>query len=141
MNKKAKDMGLKDTQFCTPSGLEIDGEEAECYSSAYDIARIAAYSMNYEKIWEIMRIPEEQFYSINGKYMHQLKSTDLILASTPNYLGVKTGFTPLAGKSLLAGAIDDTKKHKIVAVILSDENRWQDIKRLTEWAFASYKWQ
>jgi len=141
MNQKANDIGLKDTHFCTPSGLEIDGEETECYSSAYDIARIAAYSMKYDKIWEIMRIPEEQFYSINGKYMHQLKSTDLIMASTPNYIGVKTGFTPFAGKSLLAGAVDDTKKHKIVAVILNDENRWQDIKSLTDWVFSNYRWQ
>lgn len=141
MNKKASDMGLKDTHFCTPSGLEIDGQEGDCYSSAYDIARIAAYSMKYEKIWEIMRIPEEQFYSINGKYLHQLKSTDLILASTPNYLGVKTGFTPFAGKSLLAGATDDSKKHRIVAVILNDNNRWEDIKILTDWVFENYNWQ
>ncbi|HLN19398.1 MAG TPA: hypothetical protein VK255_04500, partial [Patescibacteria group bacterium] len=43
MNEKAKTMGLKDTHFCTPSGLEIDGQEDRCYSSAYDIARISAY--------------------------------------------------------------------------------------------------
>ncbi|HEX7586646.1 MAG TPA: serine hydrolase [Patescibacteria group bacterium] len=141
MNAKAKDMGLKDTHFCTPSGLEIDGQESECYSSAYDIARIAAYSLKYDKIWEIMRIPEGQFYSTDGKYMHVLKSTDIIMASTPNYLGVKTGFTPLAGKSLLAGATDPTGKHKIIAVILNDNTRWPDMQALTDWIFTSYKWQ
>jgi len=141
MNVKAKELGLKDTNFCTPSGLEIDGQESQCYSSAYDIARIAAHSLKYDKIWEIMRIPEDQFFSTNGKYMHQLKSTDIIMASTPNYLGVKTGFTPLAGKSLLAGATDPTGKHRIIAVILNDDRRWEDMKTLTDWVFASYEWQ
>lgn len=141
MNARAKELGLKDTHFCTPSGLEIDGQESDCYSSAYDIARIAAYSLKYETIWEIMRIPEDRFYSTDGKYMHELKSTDIIMASTPNYLGVKTGFTPLAGKSLLAGATDPTGKHRIIAVILNDPKRWEDMKALTDWIFASYQWQ
>ena len=141
MNVKAKEIGLKDTNFCTPSGLEIDGRESECYSTAYDIARIAAYSLRYEKIWEIMRIPEGQFYSSNGKYMHELKSTDRIMDSTPNYLGVKTGFTPLAGYSLLAGAADPTGKHRIIAVILNDNKRFDDMKALTDWIFANYTWQ
>jgi len=141
MNAKAKEIGLTDTNFCTPSGLEIDGRESECYSTAYDIARIAAYSLRYEKIWEIMRIPEGQFYSSNGKYMHELKSTDRIMDSTPNYLGVKTGFTPLAGYSLLAGAVDPTGKHRIIAVILNDNKRFDDMKALTDWIFANYKWQ
>ncbi|MEK7598540.1 MAG: D-alanyl-D-alanine carboxypeptidase family protein [Patescibacteria group bacterium] len=141
MNVKAKELGLKDTHFCTPSGLEIDGQEDRCYSSAYDIARIAAYSLQYEKIWEIMRIPEGRFYSADGKYMHELKSTDLIMDSTPNYLGVKTGFTPLAGKSLLAGATDPAGKRRIIAVVLNDDKRWEDMKALTDWIFASYKWQ
>jgi len=141
MNAKAKELGLKDTHFCTPSGLELDGQESECYSSAYDIARIAAYSRKYEKIWEIMRIPEGRFYSTDGKYIHELKSTDLIMDSTPNYLGVKTGFTPLAGKALLACATDPTEKHRIVAVVLNDDKRWEDMKALTNWIFTSYKWQ
>jgi D-alanyl-D-alanine carboxypeptidase len=42
MNKKSKELGLKDSHFCTPSGLEIEGKESQCYSSAYDIARRAA---------------------------------------------------------------------------------------------------
>lgn len=141
MNAKVQELGLKDTHFCTPSGLEIDGRESECYSSAYDMARIAAYSLKYDKIWEIMRIPEDRFFSSNGKYMHELKSTDIIMANTPDYLGAKTGFTPLAGKSLLAGATDPSSKHRIIAVILNDDKRFNDMKTLTDWIFASYKWQ
>ncbi|PJA88113.1 MAG: hypothetical protein CO140_00650, partial [Candidatus Moranbacteria bacterium CG_4_9_14_3_um_filter_40_7] len=141
MNDKAWELGLRDTNFCTPSGLEIDGREEQCYSTAYDIARIGAYSLKYEKIWEIMRIPEEKFFSSNGKYMHELKNTDLLLFTLPDCLGGKTGFTPLAGKSLLTGVTDAKAEHKIIAVLLNDENRWEDMKILTNWVFENYKWQ
>ncbi|MFA4817473.1 MAG: serine hydrolase [Parcubacteria group bacterium] len=141
MNEKAQDLGLKDTHFCTASGLEIDGQEDQCYSSAYDIARIAAYSLQYKKIWEIMEIPEGKFYSTDGKYEHDLKNTDLLLDNVPNCIGGKTGFTPLAGKSLLLGALDPTRKHKVIAVVLNDEYRWDDMKALVSWVFSNYKWQ
>ncbi|EKE10650.1 MAG: hypothetical protein ACD_15C00221G0002, partial [uncultured bacterium] len=57
MNRKAKEMGLKDTNFCTASGLEPDGREHECYSTAYDIARIAAYALKFPEIWETFKLP------------------------------------------------------------------------------------
>ena len=141
MNEKAVSMGLKDTNFCTPSGLEIDGKEDQCYSSAYDIARIAAYSFKYGKIWDIMKIPEGRFYSTDGRYMHELKNTDILLNDLPNCIGGKTGFTPLAGKSLLLGAEDPAGKHKIIAVLLNDENRWDDMRTLVNWTFDNHRWQ
>jgi D-alanyl-D-alanine carboxypeptidase len=141
MNDKAISLGLKDTHFCTPSGLEIDGHEDECYSTAYDIARIAAYSLRYETIWDIMKIPEGRFYSTDGTYMHELKNTDMLLDTLPNCIGGKTGFTPLAGKSLLLGATDDSGKHRIIAVLLNDQDRWTDMRILTDWVFENYRWQ
>lgn len=141
MNEKALSLGLKDTNFCTPSGLEIDGKEDQCYSSAYDIARIAAYSLKYEKIWDIMRIPDGRFYSTDGKYAHELKNTDMLLNTLPNCIGGKTGFTPLAGKSLLLGAEDPMDKRRIIAVLLNDEQRWDDMRTLVNWTFENYSWQ
>lgn len=141
MNDETKKLGLKDTHFCTPSGLEIDGQEDQCYSSAYDIARVAAYSLQYDTIWNIMRISEDRFYSTDGKYMHELKNTDQLLNNLPNCIGGKTGFTPMAGKSLLLGATDPSGKHKIIAVVLNDETRWEDMKTLIDWVFENYKWK
>ncbi len=141
MNQRAKNMGLIDTHFCTPSGLEIDGRENECYSSSYDIARIAAASMQYNLIWDIMKIPEGQFYSTDGKYMHILKNTDKLLETLPNCLGGKTGFTPLAGYSLLMGSTDPTGKHKVITVLLNDQQRWEDMKSLLSWVYNNYTWK
>lgn len=142
MNDRAKEMGLKDSHFCTASGLETDGKESECYSTAYDIARIAAYSMQHNLIWEIMRLPNNTVISsCDGKYQHQILNTDLVMDQIPNCLGGKTGFTPLAGHSLLMAATDFTKKHRVVAVTLDDPYRWQDVKEMISWAFGSYDWQ
>jgi serine-type D-Ala-D-Ala carboxypeptidase (penicillin-binding protein 5/6) len=141
MNDKAKKLGLKDTNFCTPSGLEVDGRESECYSTAYDIARIASVSLKKDEIWNIMRISEDKFYSSDGRFMHELKNTDLLLQEMPNCLGGKTGFTPLAGKSLLSGFTDENGNHKIIAVILNDEKRWEDMRILANWVFNNYEWK
>jgi serine-type D-Ala-D-Ala carboxypeptidase (penicillin-binding protein 5/6) len=141
MNKKTKELDLGDSNFCTPSGLEITGRESECYSSAYDIARIAAYSMKYNIIWEILRLPNATISSTDGKCTHEIINTDLVLDQVPNCLGGKTGFTPLAGRSLLLAANDETETHKIVAVLLDDPYRWQDIKTMIDWTFRAYDWR
>jgi D-alanyl-D-alanine carboxypeptidase len=138
MNEKAKNLNLGDSRFCNPSGLDEDN----CYSSAYDIARVAAYSMKYDLIWKIMKLPEMEIRSVDEKYVHNLKNTDLLLDQIPNCLGGKTGFTYNAGKSLLLAAADPaTGKHKIIAVILNDNNRWEDMRNLTNWTFENYEWK
>lgn len=142
MNAKAKAMDLGDTHFCSASGLEPDGRESECYSSAHDIARIAAYSMKFEKIWEIFRLPNNtEIQSTDGKCIHTILNTDLLVNEIPQCLGGKTGFTPLAGKSLLLAATDPTEKHKIIAVVLDDEYRWEDIRKMINWTFGAYEWK
>ncbi len=142
MNQKAKELGLSDTNFCTPSGLELDGREAECFSSAYDIARIAAYSMRYDTIWKMFKLPNNStITSVDGKTAHTILNTDLAIDQVPNLLGGKTGFTPLAGYSLLMGATDPTGKHRVVAVLLDDPTRWVDMKAALGWTFASYQWE
>lgn len=142
MNEKAKELGLSDTHFCTPSGLEPEGRESDCYSSAYDIARIGAYSMRYDTIWKMFKLPNNStINSIDGKVSHTILNTDLVIDQIPNLLGGKTGFTPLAGYSLLMGATDPTGKHRVVAVLLDDPTRWVDMKAVLGWTFDSYKWE
>lgn len=142
MNEKAKELGLSDTHFCTPSGLEIEGHEKECYSSAYDIARIAAYSLRYADIWKNYNSPDElEITSADGKIEHAILNTVSNIGQIPNAIGGKTGFTPLAGYSLLVVAADPNLKHKVVAVVLDDATRWDDVKKMTEWAFNSYEWK
>lgn len=138
MNEKAKELNLSDSHFCNPSGLDEEG----CYSSAYDLARIAVYSMRYDIIWNIMKNQEMRITSCDGKDVHNLKNTDVLLGEIPNCLGGKTGFTYNAGKSLMLAAADPViEKHKVIAVILNDNNRWEDMPSLLAWTFTSYEWK
>jgi D-alanyl-D-alanine carboxypeptidase len=142
MNQKAELMGLTDTHFCTPSGLEPDGRESECYSSAADIARIAAYSMRYDLIWNMFDYPNNcEIKSCDGQISHTLLNTDVAMSDIPNAMGAKTGFTPAAGYSLLLGASDATKLHRVVVVVLDDPYRWQDIHTAIDWTFKAYSWE
>jgi D-alanyl-D-alanine carboxypeptidase (penicillin-binding protein 5/6) len=141
MNRRAKELGLRDTNFCTPSGLEPDGRETECYSSAYDIAKITANALKYDILWEIMRLPNMTIYSADGQYAHDIFNTDALLGQYPNLLGTKTGFTPMAGYSLLAVATDPSRRHRVVSVVLNDPQRWQDIQSMFSWAFTSHVWR
>ena len=144
MNAKVKDLGLTDTHFCTPSGLDLDDESAAagCYSSAYDIARIAAYSLRYDTIWKLARMPNNSIVtSADGKIQHTILNTDQLLGQMPNMIGTKTGFTPMAGYSLLMLTADPSTKHRIVAVVLDDATRWTDIKTMVNWAFSAYTWK
>jgi D-alanyl-D-alanine carboxypeptidase (penicillin-binding protein 5/6) len=142
MNEKAKELGLDNTHFCTASGLEPDGKETECYSSAHDIAYIAAYSMKYNLIWDIMRLPTNTVVtSVDGTCSHTILNTDIVMNDITNCIGGKTGFTPLAGRSLLLAVADATGKHRVIAVLLDDPYRWQDIKSMIAWTFESYEWK
>jgi len=141
MNKKAQELGLQDSNFCNSSGLDIEGMAGKCYSSAYDLARITAYSFRYPTIWEILKIKEKEITSLDGKLVHKLKNTDILLDQLPNCLGGKTGFTYEAGKSLMMAAhLPDNKERKVVAVILDDNYRWQSMQDLLSWVFSAYDW-
>lgn len=140
MNERAHELGLKDSLFCTPSGLEIDGEENRCYSSARDIATIASVALQHDVLWEIMKIEETNITSIDGKLTHEVFNTDQLIGSMPNLVGTKTGFTPLAGYSLLAVATDSSGEHPVIAVVLNDPYRWQSIQSMFHWSFESFDW-
>lgn len=140
MNERARELGLQDSLFCTPSGLEIDGEENRCYSSAKDIAMIASVALQHSILWEIMKIEETNIVSIDGKLTHEVFNTDQLIGSMPNLVGTKTGFTPLAGYSLLAVATDPSGEHPVIAVVLNDPYRWQSVQSMFDWSFESFDW-
>ena len=141
MNARGKELGLNNSHFCTPSGLEPDGREHECYSTAADIAKVAVHALDFPEIWEIMRYEKQYITSADGQYTHEIFNTDQLLGQFPNLLGTKTGFTPLAGYSLLAVATDYSANHKVVAVVLDDQSRWQSIRSMFEWSFQAFDWK
>jgi D-alanyl-D-alanine carboxypeptidase (penicillin-binding protein 5/6) len=141
MNARARTLGLQNTHFCTPSGLELDGRESECYSSAFDVARIASQALKHDILWELARTPSATIVSVDGKYSHDIFNTDVLLGEYPDLIGAKTGFTPLAGYSLLAISSDPERQHRVVSVVLNDPERWSSVKKMFAWAFQSHYWR
>jgi serine-type D-Ala-D-Ala carboxypeptidase (penicillin-binding protein 5/6) len=138
MNRRVKGLGLKETNFCTPNGLEPDGREFECHSSAHDMALIVRQALKYPMLWSIMRETEQTFTSVDGTREHRIFNTNQLLGQYGRMLGAKTGFTPLAGYSVLSVA--EENGNQVIVVLLNDPWRWDDIRTVFDWAFASFQW-
>ena len=144
MNARMKEIGAGNTNFCRPSGLELDEDEESCYSSAYDIARVAAHLLNHDKydiLWDIMQTKETTFRSVDGAVEHELENTNRLVGELPSLVGAKTGFTPRAGYCLALVTSDINSEHNIVSIVLDDYHRFNDVQEMSAWAFDNYRWQ
>jgi D-alanyl-D-alanine carboxypeptidase len=145
MNKKAKEIGLVNTHFCNPSGLDDDDNPQACYSTARDVAQISVYALKndkYKQLWDIFQIKERWFNSVDGTMKHKYASTNAVLDSMSNCIGAKTGFTYEAGKTLMMIASHpEDKDIKVVSVILNDPYRFDDAQKLFSWVFENHTWE
>lgn len=138
MNKRAQQLGMKNTNFVNTNGLPV----ANHYSSAYDIAIMTRELLQHEASHELLTrkqamvqvgLPgkEKDFELINtNKLLHQYEGT----------LGVKTGFTQDAMFCLSAAAERDGSR--LIAVILGAETsaiRFDEAKKLLDYGFANYE--
>jgi serine-type D-Ala-D-Ala carboxypeptidase (penicillin-binding protein 5/6) len=132
MNAKAKALGLDDTHFERPDGLDADGH----YSSARDVTRLARIAMKVPLIRETVR---EQTDIISGPRI--LHTWNDLLGVYPGIFGVKTGHTGLAGWSEVAAAKGDGVT--IYATILGSSSRAQrnaDLEKLLTYGKSRYRW-
>ena len=129
MNAKAREMGLQNSSFKNPHGLDADGH----YSSAEDLAAITCQAMKNELFAEIV---STKTYKVgNQTYMNHNK----LLWNYEGCLGIKTGYTIAAGRSLVSCA--DRNGLRLVCVTLSDPDDWDDHKELYDWAFANFEYK
>ncbi len=129
MNKKAEDLGLYDTHFTNPSGLEGDGKQ---YSTAYDLLVMTRYGLqnpNFAKI--VSTVNHEIPASEKHKAFYLYNETNL-LTSYPGVKGVKTGYTYEAGLCLVSYLEQDG--HHIIAILLNAQNRRQEMKDLLDYS-------
>ena len=143
MNEKAKQIGLENTQYKDPAGLDDSG-----HSTAKDLATIAAYALRNQEFVSIIKKPETSICSTDGRIVHQLKNSNRLIIPNekyylPDVIGGKTGFTNDAGHVLVSAANRDG--HAILSVILNtDRNNItasaEESKKLIEWAYASWTW-
>ena len=126
MNAKAAELGMTESSFKNAHGLDEEGH----YSTARDMAKLAAYCMG-----------NEDFARIAGTVSHTVGEQTLmnhnrLLREYDGCLGLKTGYTMAAGRTLVTCAERDGARY--VCVTLNDPDDWDDHKALYDWAFANY---
>lgn len=131
MNKKAKSLGLENTRFVTPSGL--DDFTDEHYSTASDMAKLTRYAMNNETFAEICNARSVKLCFGDPPYDRWLTNTNKLLRTCHGVIGVKTGFTDKAGRCLVSCC--ERNGSKLICVTLNDRNDWQDHSMLYDKCF------
>lgn len=133
MNTRAKQLGLKNTHFCNPSGLY----DPDHYTSALDLARLAAYAMKNEEFAKIVGTKHMRV-SYNGiKNGRYLSNHNRLLSSYEGAIGVKTGFTKKSGRCLVSCAQRDGVE--LIVATLGDPDDWKDHAELLDSGFKVLK--
>lgn len=131
MNDKAKKIGMKNTTFNNPSGLD---QEKGNYSTAYDMAILTSYAMKLE---DYKTITSTKKYTLTtNKNTYSWINKNKLLSIYKYTTGGKTGFTEIAKRTLVSTASKDNTN--LVVVTLNDGNDWQDHQNLFEYGFANY---
>ena len=126
MNQKAADLGLQHSHFANPNGLEVEGH----YSSAYDMALIARAVLADPVLAEIVATKS---ITLGERYM---ENHNKLLSRYEGCIGLKTGYTKAAGRTLVSAA--QRMGTTFIAVTLCDPNDWDDHTALLDYAFANY---
>ena len=134
MNKKAEELKLKDTHFVTPHGLD----QEEHYTTAYELAIIADYALNIDKIAQIVKT-KTYTVSINGTSKN-ITNTNELLGYLNGVYGVKTGFTNGANRCLVTSV--KRENMDLICVVLgadTKKDRTQDSIKLIEYAYSNFE--
>lgn len=135
MNEKANEIGAKDTNFVTPSGLDIGIDNH--YTTAYDLALITKYAFKYKKFEQIVSTKEKTIPWEGHNWNRYLRNKNKMLWIYEGADGVKTGFTNKAGRCLVSSATRDG--HRLISVVLNSGPMWDDSKKILDYAFLKYK--
>lgn len=135
MNKKASELGLSNTHFVTPHGLDED----EHYTTAYELAILANYALNNEFFAKIVGT-KTYTITING-YPKSITNTNELLGNLSGVYGVKTGFTNGANRCLVSAC--KRSNMNIICVVLGADTkkfRTTDSIKLIEYCFNNFSY-
>jgi len=132
MNKKSKDLGLKQTYFLNASGLDLSDSQSGAYGSARDVAHMFAYAVEKIPIALEATNKTELWFESESGFKHSAINTNKAISEIPGFIAGKTGYTDLAGGNLVIEY--DTFGEPTVAVVLGStkEGRFEDIIKLVK---------
>lgn len=140
MNSTAKRLGMNNTDYHDPAGLDVSG-----YSTAYDLFLAARYAMRNETFRQIVATQDYVATNVDKTIFHQLENSNRLVGEYqyPGAIGIKTGYMPEAGHCLVSAV--KRNGHTLLGVVLhtyadtapasADESR-----KLLDWGFANVEW-
>ncbi len=129
MNKKAKEIGMSNTNFVTPSGLDDENH----YSTAYDMALLGCYALKNSVFVKACSSVSAKLCYGNEPYMRYLSNHNRLLKVYDGAFGIKTGFTKKSGRCLVSAA--EKNGVILVCVTLNAPDDWNDHKKLLDYGF------
>ena len=131
MNARAEEIGMKNSHFVTPSGLDAE----EHYSTAYDMALLGTEALSNSRFAGIVSQKNMTVKFENPIQTIRYGNHNRLLSLYPDAIGIKTGFTKKAGRCLVSAAERDGVR--LVAVTLNAPDDWDDHIRLYEYGFSA----
>lgn len=132
MNDKVRELGLKDSQFKNPHGLDEDGH----YSSAYDMVMIARYAMQRYPLFA--RLSAAKYWEVRGSRSWEIYNLNKLLHSYAGADGVKIGYTDNAKRTIVASATRDG--HRVYVGLMGSNDLVADCTPLFNYVFDNYRW-
>lgn len=133
MNEKAQSLGLKNTRFANPSGLDADGH----FTTAYDLAMLTRAALQNPVFAEICRCADAEVEFGNPPYLRRLANSNKMLWQYEGCYGVKTGFTDNARRCLVSAA--ERGGVRLICVTLNAPDDWEDHRKMLDYGFGQVK--
>lgn len=135
MNERAKELGMNDTNFKNPHGLD----DANHYTSAYDMSILARELVKHKKVLEFTKVYEDYLRKGTDRELW-LVNTNKLVRFYPGADGLKTGYTKTAGYCLTATALKNDMR--LIAVAMGEESsatRNTEVMAMLDYGYAKYK--
>ena len=129
MNERCHNMGLVDTNFENPHGLDSENH----YTTAYELALITKEAMKNSLFRQIV---STENYIVQGENPKYFSNHNRLLKTYEHAVGVKTGYTSKSGRCLVSAGTDGDEEY--IAVTLNDPLDWQDHKDMHTYAFSNF---
>lgn len=135
MNSLAKRLKMENTHFANPAGFDDENQ----YTTASDLAKLSKYAVANPLISKIVVIKSIVLTDVTGIKTYYLKNINELLGKVEGLEGVKTGQTEGAQEVLVSQT--SRNGHTIIVAILVSEDRFEDSRKLIEWAFRNFEWR
>lgn len=134
MNIKAQSLGLKNSVFVNPTGLDENGQTA----TAQDLVKASFYAMQNPEFEKIVGTKKYNVIGQNGEITHRLYNINQLLGVVDGVRGVKTGKTEGAMENLITYV--EREDGKVMIALLGSTDRFGDTVKTIDWIYKNFSW-